>query len=260
MYTKKDLIKAFKDIGIDPEGTLLVHSSMKAVGEVEGRADTVIDAFMEYMQDGLLLFPTHSWSEKNNKDNKFNPKTEDSCVGILTNIFRKREGVVRSLHPTHSLAAYGKDAEEFTAGEEKRKTPCPRNGCYGKLYDRNAQILFLGCTLKTNTFIHGVEEWNQIPNRLGDSPVEYQIVLKDKVIDCPVYPHQAPVEDVSKNYDKLKEPLLSKNICVKGKIGDAVSYLCRAKKMADLTSKFLQKNQDLFLDDQPIPEAWYKNN
>ena len=46
MYTKKDLIKSFKKIGIDPEGTLLVHSSMKAVGEVEGRADTVIDAFM----------------------------------------------------------------------------------------------------------------------------------------------------------------------------------------------------------------------
>jgi aminoglycoside 3-N-acetyltransferase len=66
MYTKEDLIKAFKEIGINPEGTLLVHSSMKAVGEVEGRADTVIDAFLEYMQDGLLVFPTHSWSEENN--------------------------------------------------------------------------------------------------------------------------------------------------------------------------------------------------
>lgn len=259
MYTKNDLIKSFKEIGIDPKGTLLVHSSMKAVGEVEGRADTVIDAFMDYMQDGLLVFPTHSWSEENNKDNIFNPKTEKSCVGILTNIFRKREGVLRSLHPTHSLAAYGEDAEEFISGEEKVDTPCPRNGSYGKLYDRNAQILFLGCTLKTNTFIHGVEEWNQIPNRLGEKPAEYKIKLEDKIIKRPVYPHQAPVEDVSKNYDKLREPLLEKNICRTAKIGDAVSYLCQARKMADLTSKFLQKNQDLFLDDQPVPEQWYKD-
>lgn len=259
MYTKEDLIKAFKEIGIDPEGTLLVHSSMKAVGEVDGRADTVIDAFMEYMQNGLLVFPTHTWSEENNEDNIFNPQTEKSCVGILTNIFRKREGVVRSLHTTHSLAASGEDAEEFIRGEEKVDTPCPRNGCYGKLYDRNAQILFLGCTLKTNTFIHGVEEWNQIPNRLGEKAVEYKIKLKDKMIKRPVYPHQAPVEDVSKNYDKLKKPLLAKNICVKGKIGDAESYLCQAREMADLTSTFLQKNQDLFLDDQPVPEQWYKD-
>ncbi len=257
MYTKKDLIKSFKKIGIDPEGTLLVHSSMKAVGEVEGRADTVIDAFMEYMENGLLIFPTHSWSEENNEDNIFNPKTEKSCVGILTNIFRKREGVVRSLHPTHSLAAYGEEAEEFISNEEKFNTPCPRKGCYGKLYDREAHILFLGCTLKNNTFIHGVEEWNDIPNRLGDNAVKYKIKLKDKVIQRPIYPHQAPIEDISKNYDKLKKPLLTKNICVKGKIGDADSYLCQAKEMADLTTTFLQKNKDLFLDDQPIPEEWY---
>ncbi|PUU93679.1 AAC(3) family N-acetyltransferase [Halanaerobium sp.] len=259
MYTKNDLIKDFKEIGIDPEGTLLVHSSMKSVGEVEGRADTVIDAFMDYMKDGLLVFPAHSWSEENNEDNIFNPKTEKSCVGILTNIFRKREGVLRSLHPTHSLAAYGKDAEEFISGEEKVDTPCPRNGCYGKLYDRNAQILFLGCTLKSNTFIHGVEEWNQIPNRLGEKPVEYKIITGDKIIKAPVHPHQAPVKDVSKNYDKLREPLLEKNICRTGKIGDAESYLCQAKEMADLTSTFLQKNQDLFLEDQPVPEQWYKD-
>ena len=258
MYTKNDLIKSFKEIGIDPKGTLLVHSSMKAVGEVEGRADTVIDAFMDYMQDGLLVFPTHSWSEENNKDNNFNPKTEDSCVGILTNIFRKRKGVLRSLHPTHSLAAYGKDAEGFIAGEENRSTPCPREGAYGKLYDRNAQILFLGCTLKSNTFIHGVEEWNQIPNRLADYTIDYKIIFDDKVIEAPVHPHQAPVEDVSQNYDKLREPLLEKKICVKGKIGDAVSYLCQAKEMADLCSDFLKKDPELFLDDQPVPEKWYK--
>lgn len=232
---------------------------MKAVGKVEGRADTVIDAFMEYMKDGLLLFPTHTWSEDNNKDNIFNPKTEKACVGILPNIFRKRKGVIRSLHPSHSIAAYGEDAAEFIAGEENRRTPCPRNGAYGKLNDRKAQILFLGCNLKSNTFIHGVEEWNNIDNRLSKEPIEYKVVLEEREISAPMHYHDSPVENISLNYDILTEAFLEKNICVKAQIGDAISYLCQANEMADLTSKFLQKNQDLFLDDQPIPEQWYKD-
>ncbi|MBQ6715702.1 MAG: AAC(3) family N-acetyltransferase, partial [Clostridia bacterium] len=54
MYTKDILIRQLSEMNIDPRGTLLVHSSMKAIGKVEGGADTVIDALMEYMKDGLL--------------------------------------------------------------------------------------------------------------------------------------------------------------------------------------------------------------
>ena len=99
----------------------------------------------------------------------FDPMTEPSCVGILTNLFMKRPGVFRSLHPTHSIAAFGKGAEDYIQGEEKVDTPCHRNGCWGKLYDLGAKILFVGCTLRSNTILHGVEEWNQIPMRLTDN-------------------------------------------------------------------------------------------
>lgn len=136
MYTKEDLFADIKAMGVDPEGTLLIHSSMKAIGEVEGRADTVLDAFIEYMKDGLLIFPTHSWDADNLRNNIYDPLTEPSCVGILTNLFMKREGVLRSLHPTHSVAVLGKDAEEYIKDEENSETPCPRTGCWGRLYDR----------------------------------------------------------------------------------------------------------------------------
>ena len=55
MYTKDDLMRGLKEMNIDPRGTLLVHSSMKAIGPVEGGADTVLDALSEYMRDGLLV-------------------------------------------------------------------------------------------------------------------------------------------------------------------------------------------------------------
>ena len=47
VYTKDDIKKQLKDMRLRPDDTVLVHSSMKSIGEVEGRADTVLDAFIE---------------------------------------------------------------------------------------------------------------------------------------------------------------------------------------------------------------------
>lgn len=232
---------------------------MKAIGEVEGGGDTVLDAFIEYMQDdGLLIFPTHTWEQINDEYNVFNPLTEPSCVGILTNLFMKRPGVIRSLHPTHSVAALGKDAKEYTSGEEAFDTPCSRQGCWGKLYDRKAKILFLGSSLKKNTFIHGVEEWNQIPDRLMKKPRQLKIISPDgRTIDRPFHSHAFSGGDISQNYDKMLAPYIHYGIASSGKIGDAESVLCDAVGMADLTTKYLQRNPKLFEDSNPVPEEWY---
>lgn len=64
VHTKASLIKDIKEAGIIKNKTLLIHSSMKSIGEVEGGADTVLDAFITYMKEGLLLFPTHSLSAR----------------------------------------------------------------------------------------------------------------------------------------------------------------------------------------------------
>ena len=259
MYTKQDLINSISRIGILPSDTLLIHSSMKAIGEVEGGADTVLDAFIDYLEDdGLLIFPTHTWEQIDDEYNVFNPMTEPSCVGLLSNLFLKRPGVIRSLHPTHSVAALGKDVTLYTAGEESFDTPCPRDGCWGKLYDRKAKILFLGCGLNKNTFLHSVEEWNQIPNRLMKKPRQLKIITPDgKEMDRPLHSHYFPGGDVSFNYDKMLGPFLHNKVVKKGIIGDAESFLCDAIGMAKITTKYLQRNPKLFEDSNPIPEEWY---
>lgn len=127
----------------------------------------MLDAWCEFYRDGLLVFPTHTWDRVGKKHPVYDSRSDPSCVGILSELFRQRPGVVRSLHPTHSVAALGKDAADYTAGEEHATTPLPRSGCWGKLLDRDATILFLGCSLRSNTFIHGVEEWAAIPDRIS---------------------------------------------------------------------------------------------
>ncbi len=247
MYTKNDIIKSIKKIGIKPDDTLLIHSSMKAIGAVENGGDTVLDAFIEYMSDGLLIFPTHTWNNISKNGDIYDPETEPSCVGILSNLFMKREGVVRSLHPTHSVAVLGKNSRDYIAKDNNVSSPAPWDGCWGELYRLNAKILFLGCSLNRNTFIHSVEEWCNIPNRLSGDYMNLKIKTEGQLIDSNVKTHSAPINDISENYGKLLKPMLENNITNRGHIGDAESYLCKAKEMADLTRVLLENDPDYFL-------------
>lgn len=254
MYTKQDFIEDLKRLGIDPKGTLLVHSSYKSIGEVEGRADTVLDAFMEYMKDGLLVLPTHTWRYINADNPVFSVLESPTNVGILTELFRKREGVIRSAHPTHSVAAYGKDAASFTAGDEAFDTPCARGSAYGKLLDREAQILLLGVDLRRNTYIHGIEEWLDIPGRLTDYHEPLQSVLPDgTVVDVPSRRHHGL--SWSEHFWKVEEILLNRKAMKMGKFGDAVCRICDAKKTYEVLAKMLVDLPDLFSDNEPLSEA-----
>ena len=220
---------------------------MKAIGPVDGGPDTVLDALIEHLRSGLLLLPTHTWADWNNKDHLFDPCTEPSCVGVLSERFRRRAGVLRSLHPTHSIAGIGAPAATFLSGEERTRTPCPRHGCWGRLYDISARILFLGAPLRSNTFLHSVEEWHHIPDRLAAHATPFRIRLPDgTVIDCPQFRHHSSLGDVSQNYGRIESELLSRGIAREGRIGDARSVLCDVRPMAEYVGELLVRNPNAF--------------
>lgn len=253
MHTKHYLMEQLKAMDIDSQGTILVHSSMKKIGEVEGGADTVLDALSEYMNGGLLVFPTHTWAEINASNPRYHVEETVSCVGILSEMFRKRAGVVRSCHPTHSVAALGEDAAVFTAGEERFNTPTARRSVWGKLLDRQAQIMLIGVGLTKNTFIHGIEEWNDIPNRLSDETVPLITVMPDgREIEVPMHVHN--VIDVSRHYGKIEELLEDRGAIRRGRFGDAEVLVCNTVWMTELISSMLEADPDLFSTDEPLKE------
>lgn len=251
MYTKQQLMQHMADMGIDPKGTLLIHSSMKSIGEVEGGADTVLDAIIEYMKEGLLILPTHTWAQISLENPVFHAATEPSCVGLLTNMFMKRPGVVRSLHPTHSVAAIGREAAEYVKGEELTTSPCPREGCWGRLYDRKAQILMLGVGLGRYTFMHSVEEWLDIPNRLTEEPhILYTIAPDGTRYTVPQHRHMYAISDF---FVKMDDVYLESGAMKRTKFGDANCLLCDSVKTADIAVKYLSKYPALFSDSSPLP-------
>lgn len=251
MHTKHSLIEQLEHAEIDKRGTLLMHSSLKSIGEVEGGADTVLDALTEYMQDGLLVLPTHTWSFINADNPKFYVETSPSCIGILPELFRKRSGVVRSYHPTHSVAALGQDAASFIEGNERLDTPCHRESPWGKLLDRKATIILVGVDLRRNTFIHGIEEWLDIPGRLTDGHEQLYTVLSDGT-EIPVPSRRHHGLSWSEHFWKVETLLEEQGAIYRSQLGDANVWVCDTVKLTDILTEMLRNNPDLFSDNEPL--------
>ncbi|MBQ7954872.1 MAG: AAC(3) family N-acetyltransferase [Lachnospiraceae bacterium] len=258
-YSKEQLKTQLKDMGLKSTDAVMIHSSMKAIGHVENGADDVLDALMEYFSEGLLMMPTHTWKQMSEEYPMFDPETEQACVGLLPNMFMKRQGVYRSLHPTHSIAAYGAKAEEYVRGEENLSTPCAPEGCWGRLMQENAKILLIGVTHTRNTYIHGVEEILNVPERLTEKPVEFQVKLPDgtwKKVN--MHRHYNRISDhISENYDIMLEGYFETGAAKRGSFGKAQCILCDARKIYEVTKRVASHNPNFFIECTCVPRQWY---
>ena len=280
-YNKQQLKDQLESMGLKGDETILIHSSMKAIGAVDGGADTVLDAWMEYFKDGLLLLPTHTWKTVNADNPVYNPDTTPSCVGLLTNMFMKRDGVIRSLHPTHSMSGYGKNAAEYLAGEEYNNTPCTPGGCYDRLKEVGGKVLLVGVGHERNTYIHSVEEVLNVPNRLSDMPMELVIELQEESNNSGKLPpynrdegwkkhtdnklcrkvyvrkhYNAQQPHISEDFVKLNQIFLDSGVVKKVKFGDADSLLCDAKGMFNIVRQVIAPDPECIVtkDTLSMPE------
>ena len=164
----EDIQKMLKQLGISSSNCVTVHTSLKSIGKICGGAETMLNAFCEYLQEGMLVVPTHTWANVNAETPEFNIRTTKPCIGAFPSLCAKvaidHENAVRSLHPTHSAAIFGKKAKVYADGEIQVRSRTPRNGVWGRLYDQNAKVVMIGVGLESNTYLHAVdEEVNDLP-------------------------------------------------------------------------------------------------
>ena len=88
MYTKNDIHTQLRRMGVSPADTVLMHTSMKAVGEVDGRAEGFLDILIDYFaEDGLFLIPTHTWRNLGNTDEPtLDMASSYTCIGLLPSL------------------------------------------------------------------------------------------------------------------------------------------------------------------------------
>ena len=243
MLTKQEIHNQLREMGILPNDTVLVHTSLRSIGAIEGGADGLIDAFQEYLTDGMFLVPTHT------------------CIGMLPKVAALRKDGFRSLHPTHSIWGWGNGAEEFLQGEENAKTPASPGGAWDRLADVKAKILLIGVGLDKNTYIHSVQEVAGIPDRLKEEA--YDVTVLDHSGNALVHPYHrhfcSRSRDVSVQYVNFEKPLLHHGAMEFGTLGNArVRIVDAAKCKKVLLEIFSKAEMDLCIEKIEIPEEFYK--
>jgi aminoglycoside 3-N-acetyltransferase len=241
--SKEQIVAGLRSLGLPPGAILMVHSSLSSLGPVAGGADTVIDALLEALgPQGTLLMPTHPA-----RDGRiFDPATIPSAMGLITETFRLRPGVLRSRHPYHPVAAYGPRAEEMLRDHERSAVPDGPETPYGRLIAYGGWVLHIGCDLDTLTLLHTVEAELDLPYlreldmKYLDAAGEVQTL---HLLRCPGG-HRGGVL----KFDRLFRTEGAMNV---GRIGQAICRLLSAPRAAAIMRREMARDPFFALDDNP---------
>lgn len=257
--TIRTLVKDLKNIGVGEGMILLVHSSLSSIGWISGGAVAVILALEEVLgKEGTLIMPSHSgdlsdpakwenppvpidWCEEIRKTMPvFNPElTPTRGVGVIPEVFRKQEGVIRSNHPQVSFAARGKHADYITSGHSLEYA-FGEQSPLAKIYELNGYILLLGVGHINNTSLHLAESRADYPSKEEEvygAPL--MVSGKRKWVD---------IKDIKSSTDDLEKLgidfIEDRGSCIRiCDIGQARSQLFRQKDLVDFAVDWMEKNR-----------------
>jgi aminoglycoside 3-N-acetyltransferase len=160
--TREQLCAGFRELGLARDDSLIVHSSCRTLGPIAGGADTVIDALLDTIgPGGHLMLPTFNYTRPL-PEPYFDPAQTPGRTGILAELGRQRPGAVRSLHPTHSVAVLGPQAEDLTR-DHHRGRAFGIDSPIDRLARRGGKVLLLGVGHTSNSTVHVAEEYARIP-------------------------------------------------------------------------------------------------
>ncbi len=160
MFSREQLQADLAAMGIGAGDTLIVHSSFKSIGGVDGGPPGVVEALKSVIGPrGLLVMPTFVFGFTA----QFNVERTPSRTGVISEAFRRSTGVFRSAHPTHSTALWGEDAERIATAHDTAAGLDIGSPFHLAAQRPGARILFFGVDGKVNSHVHVCEAILKLP-------------------------------------------------------------------------------------------------
>ena len=157
MLTRAELLAGFRATRVQDGETIIVHTSYKSLGGVEGGADAVIDVMCELVGPrGTVLFPAfnfQAWTETHYFDVLETP----SKMGAITELARLRPRVKRTPHPIYSFSVWGARADEFAAADDAEAYG--PNSAFALFHKLNGTILSIGLDFNNTFSMHHYVEY-----------------------------------------------------------------------------------------------------
>lgn len=185
-YGPDKLIRQLRQIGVTEGSTLVVHSSWSPYNGFRGKPADLVKAFKAAVgESGLLVMISLPYQNMSSAQwlasgKPMNVRRSPSMMGLLSEVFRRSEGVRRSLSATHPLLAWGRDADAFVEGHEKTDRPFGAGSPFARILERDAIVLGFDAPFSTFTFHMYVED--QFADRLP-VPLYEPELHSGKVID-----------------------------------------------------------------------------
>ena len=261
VFTKEDILKQLDAFKAAKGKIVTLHSSFKAVGEVEGGPEALLSILIEYFteDDGIFSVPTHTWDSE-----VYDKRKAESCLGLIPRLASGRKDGIRNDNPSHSMKVFGRKEKvsDYIKDEKTIESPTDPNGCYGKLYTEGGYVLLMGVGHDKNTFIHAVEEMLSVPDRMTEEKVE-RTIIKENGEEEKRYVkwfYSTAAEDVSEYFWKFEPAFRYHGCIVDGFLGNAKTQLCDARKMKEVYELIFKNSggKEFAGDDTPIDERFYK--
>lgn len=254
--TRADLMDGFRKLGIAEGDTLIIHSSLRSLGDVQGGAQAVVDVLRSSLgSGGTLVVPTltfggEMWTHFETYDDSrpFDARSTPSRMGKVTEIVRQLPGALRSVHPSHSVAAVGPRAEYLTYDHHRDPRAFGPMSPYGRLCEVGGKILMLGVDLTTMTAFHVIEDLVEAFPFPVYAPGTWrvQVILptgEHHTMECKVHnPQVTAIRDCNKVEPYFREYA----ILADTQIGDARVMVIDAGRLNDTMRRLLDRGITIY--------------
>lgn len=248
--SKYRLIKDLRNIGVEEGDHVGVALSFKSIGYVKDGPDAFIESLLEAIGfKGTIMMPTYTRSFHYSKIrftkncHVYDFRSTPALTGLVPETFRKNFKTIRSMHPTHSVAAIGKKARYLIDGHnEKSRIFLP----YSKLAKIRGKVLCIGIGDRVVAIRH---EAQCLAGLLNIVPQKKGVKFRDNLGIINTFIGENWPGCVER-LPELVQDLRKKGLVTDGMIGNARSILVPAKDFLENTSEMLRDDPTLNLCDR----------